>query len=316
MPLLRSQHFTLVLCLVYFAIVAPFTPGFATVGNLRTILAYLLPLLVVSVGLTLVLVIGGIDLSVTSTIALASVFGGRIMSGEEGWLAGQSWAVPLAALAMILTGAMLGAVNGWAVAICRIPPFIATLTTLMFVSGLAIWFTQSRKIGGLPASFLVLGQNLWIAVGLAGTASVVAHLGLTRTVYGRWLRAVGHNPRTAEVSGVPVRRVMFGTYVACGLLAGVSAILFTAVLETGNPEMARDNLLDVVGAVVLGGTSLFGGRGSVAGTWYGVLFLALLDNSLNLLGLTFHTILVVKGGVILAAALLDSARHRWTGGVA
>lgn len=309
----RTSHLLLLLCLVYFGALAPFTPGFATVGNLQTILAYLLPLLVASVGLTLVLVIGGMDLSITSTIALASVVGGKIMSAEEGWLAGSPWAVPVGVLAMLMTGALLGAINGWVVAVCRIPAFIATLTSMMFVSGLAIWVTLSRKIGGLPPGFLMLGQNLLLAAAIAGVALGVAHLVLTRTLYGRWLFAVGQNARAALVSGVPVGWVTFGTYVASGLLAGLSAVLFTAVLETGNPEMARDNLLDVIGAVVLGGTSLFGGKGGVAGTFLGVVFLALVDNSLNLLGLTYYTILMVKGAVILGAAWVDSARNRWTG---
>jgi ribose/xylose/arabinose/galactoside ABC-type transport system permease subunit len=311
---LLSDYLVLGLCLVYFVALAPFTPGFASLGNLQTILAYLLPILVVAVGLTLVLIIGGIDLSVTSMIALASVVGGKIMSTEEGWLAGHALAVPAGVLAMLLTGAVLGAINGFAVTFCRIPAFIATLTTMMFLSGLAIWLTLSRKIGGLPAGFIMLGQQLWLAAAIAGVAAGVAHLGLSRTLFGRWLYAIGHNARAARVSGVPVGWVTFGTYVASGGFAGLSAILFTAVLETGNPEMARDNLLDVVGAVVIGGTSLYGGKGTVAGTVFGVLFLALIDNSLNLLGLTFYTIMMVKGGVILAAALVDTARNRWLGG--
>jgi ribose transport system permease protein len=311
---LLLEYLVLWLCLAYFVALAPFTPGFASLDNLRTILAYLLPILVVSTGLTLVLIIGGIDLSVTSTIALASVVGGKIMSAEEGWLAGHPLAVPVAVLAMLGTGAGLGAVNGLAVTLCRIPAFIATLTTMMFVSGLAIWVTLSRKIGGLPDGFIVLGQELWLAAGIAGVAATAAHLGLSRTLYGQWLYAIGHNARTAQVSGVPVGWVTFGTYVASGLFAGLAAILFTAGLETGNPEMARDNLLDVVGAVVIGGTSLYGGKGTMAGTLFGVLFLALVDNSLNLLGLTFYTIMMVKGAVILAAALVDTARNRWLGG--
>ncbi|MBL9140206.1 MAG: ABC transporter permease [Verrucomicrobiales bacterium] len=310
----RTPHLILPLCLVYFAAMAPLAPGFATLGNLQTLLAYLLPLLVAAVGLTLVLVIGGMDLSVTSTIALASVVGGKVMSAEDGWLAGSPWAVPVGVLGMLATGAVLGAMNGVAVAVCRIPAFIATLTSMMFLSGLAIWITLSRKIGGLPPSFLVLGQNLWMAAAIAGVAAGVAHLALSRTVYGRWLYAVGQNARAAWVSGVPVVWVTFGTYVASGVFAALSAVLFTAVLETGNPEMARDNLLDVIGAVVIGGTSLFGGKGSVAGTFFGVVFLALVDNSLNLLGLTYYTILMVKGGVILGAALVDSARNRFAGG--
>jgi len=310
---LLSDYLVLWLCLAYFTALAPFTPGFASLGNLQTILAYLLPILTVAVGLTLVLIIGGIDLSVTSIIALASVVGGKVMSGEEGWLAGHALAVPLAVLAMLATGAVIGAVNGFAVTFCRIPAFIATLTTMMFVSGLAIWLTLSRKIGGLPDGFLLLGQQLWVTTGIAGLAVIAAHLGLSRTLYGRWLYAIGHNARTAQVSGVPVGWTTFGTYVASGLFAGLAAILFTAGLETGNPEMARDNLLDVVGAVVIGGTSLYGGKGTMAGTVFGVLFLALVDNSLNLLGLTFYTIMMVKGGVILAAAWVDTARSRWKG---
>lgn len=308
--LFLSDYLVLWLCLIYFVALVPFTPGFASSSNLQTILAYLLPLLVVAVGLTLVLIIGGIDLSVTSTIALASVVGGKIMSSEVGWLAGSAFAIPAGVVAMLLVGVIMGTINGFAVTNCRIPAFIATLTTMMFVSGLAIWFTYSQKIGGLPAGFVVLGQKLWIAAAITGAAAWLAHYTLARTLYGRWLYAIGHNPRAALVSGIPVQRVTFTAYVLSGLFAGLSAILFTAGLETGNPEMARDNLLDVAGAVVIGGTSLYGGKGRIVGTVFGVLFLALVDNSLNLLGLNFYTVTMVKGGVILAAALLDALRNK------
>ena len=306
-----SEHLVIWLGLIYFCALAPFTPGFASRSNFQTILAYALPILVVSVGLTLVLIIGGIDLSVTSIIAFASVVGGKIMSADEGWLAGNALAIPVGLLAMLFVGVGIGAVNGIAVTICRIPAFIATLTTMMFVSGLAIWFTLSSKIGGLPSGFVMLGQKLWIAAAITGAATLLAHVTLSRTLYGKWLYAIGHNSRAALVSGVPVGPVTFITYVASGLFAGLASILFTAGLETGNPEMARDNLLDVIGAVVIGGTSLYGGKGRVLGTVFGVLFLALVDNSLNLLGLKFHTIMTVKGGVILLAALTDSLRNRF-----
>ena len=246
----------------------------------------------------------------TSIIALASVLGAKVMSVEEGWLGGHALAVPVGVLVMLGVGVGVGALNGFAVAVCRIPAFIATLTTMMFISGFAIWVTLSRKIGGLPPGFVVLGQNLWVATLVAAVSSWLAHVFLSRTLYGRWWYAVGQNASAALVSGVPVRRVTFWTYVVSGGFAGLSAILFTAGLETGNPEMARDNLLDVVGAVVIGGTSLYGGRGRVLGTVFGVWFLALVDNSLNLLGLTFYTITMVKGGVILLAALLDTVRAR------
>jgi ribose/xylose/arabinose/galactoside ABC-type transport system permease subunit len=309
--LLLSEYLVLWLSLIYFAALAPFTTGFASWSNFQTILAYLLPLLVVAVGLTLVLIIGGIDLSVTSTIALASVVGGKIMSSEEGWLAGNALAIPVGLLAMLAVGVVIGVINGIAVTNCRIPAFIATLTTMMFISGLAIWFTLSRKIGGLPPGFVMLGQKLWLAAAITGGATWLAHVALSRTLFGRRLYAIGHNAQAALVSGVPVKRVTFAAYVLCGLLAGVASILFTAGLETGNPEMARDNLLDVVGAVVIGGTSLYGGKGRVVGTVFGVLFLALVDNSLNLLGLNFYAVTMVKGGVILMAALLDALRNKF-----
>ena len=308
--LLRSEYLVLWLCVIYFVALAPFTVGFASWSNLQTILAYALPMLVVASGLTLVLIIGGIDLSVTSIIALASVIGGKIMSAQNGWLAGHAFAIPVGVIAMLLVGGVVGAANGVAVTVCRIPAFIATLTTMMFISGLAIWLTLSQKIGGLPTGFVMLGQKLWIVVALAGAATGLAHFALAKTLYGKWLYAIGHNARAAFVSGVPASRVTFFTYVVSGLFAGAAAILFTAGLETGNPEMARDNLLDIVGAVVIGGTSLYGGKGRVMGTVFGVLFLALVDNSLNLVGLNFYTITMVKGGVILAAAMTDALRNK------
>ncbi|MBN8246627.1 MAG: ABC transporter permease [Verrucomicrobia bacterium] len=308
--LLTSESLVLWLALAYAATLAPFTPGFVSASNGQALLAYALPILTASLGLTLVLILGGMDLSVTAVISLASVVGGRIMSAEEGWMAGSPLAVPAGVAAMLLVGAGVGAVNGWVVTACRVPAFIATLATLMLFSGLALWMTQSRKIGGLPPGFVLLGQRLWMATAITAGVAALAQAALSRTLYGQWVRAIGYNPRAARISGVPVHRVTFATYVACGLFAAVSSILFTAALETGNPEMARDNLLDVVGAVVIGGTSLYGGRGRILGTVFGVLFLSLVDNSLNLLGLTFYNITMIKGGVILGAALMDALRNR------
>ena len=188
---------------------------------------------------------------------------------------------------------------------------MATLTSMMIVSGLAIWLTLSRKIGGLPSDFVMLGQKLPAMAAIALGSTGLAHLALSRTLYGKWLYAIGHNLRAALVSGLPTDRVIFLTYIVSGAFAGLASVFFTAALETGNPEMARDNLLDVVGAVIIGGTSLYGGKGRVLDTCFGVLFLALVDNSLNLLGLNFYTVTMVKGGVILAAALTDSLRTRF-----
>jgi ribose/xylose/arabinose/galactoside ABC-type transport system permease subunit len=308
--LLRSEYLVLVLCAVYFAAMAPFAPGFASPPNVANILSAMLPLLVVATGQTLVLIAAGIDLSVTSIIAMASVTGAMLMTGDGGPLAGSALAAPAGVLAMLGVGAAIGALNGAVITTFRMPPFIVTLTTMMFFSGAAIWLTGSESLYNLPQGFVVLGRHVWVAAAIAGLVTIAAHLTTTRTLYGRRLYAVGHNPRAAFISGVPVDRVTVLTYLANGVCAAVAAVLITGRLETGSPVHWRNNLLDVIGATVIGGTSLYGGRGKVVWTVFGVLFLTLIDNSLNLLSLSYFTIMMVKGGIILLAAVLDAMRTR------
>ncbi len=309
----QSEYLVLVLCVAYFAVLAPFTPGLASTRNLANILSAMWPLLVVAIGQTLVLISAGIDLSVTSVIALTSVVGAMVMTGEGGWLAGNALATPTAIIVMLALAALIGLLNGVCITRLGMPAFIVTLTGMMFFSGLAIWLTSSKSISGLPDSFVFWGKNPWASAGVALIVALGAHLTLTRTLWGRWLYAIGHNPRAALVSGVPIRRVATLTYVACSLCAGIAAVLITGRLETGSPVQWRNNLLDVIGASVIGGTSLYGGRGKVVWTICGVLFLTLIDNSLNLLNLSQFTIMMVKGGVILLAAVLDALRIRMAG---
>jgi ribose/xylose/arabinose/galactoside ABC-type transport system permease subunit len=306
----QSEYLVLWLSMIYVAALAPFTPGFLSPENFGNVLVALLPLFLVGLGQTFVLITGGIDLSVTSVIGLASVVGAMVMNDRSGWLAGHPLAPAVAVLAMLTIGALVGLLNGLAITRLRMPAFIVTLTGMMFFSGLAIWFTQSKNIGGLPSSFLVLGSNPWMAFVIVSAVGGFAHLMLTRSLLGRWLYAVGHNPRAAHVSGVPVRGVTITAYVSCGVCAALAAVLYTGQAETGSPVLGQRILLDVIGATILGGTSLFGGKGKVLWTLCGVLFLKLVDNSLNLLSFSIFTITMVKGGLILFAAMLDVTRHR------
>ncbi len=307
--LICSEYLVLFFSVVLVAALAPFTPGLLALDNFRNLLGNLAPLLVVAAGLTVVLIAGGIDLSVTSIIALTSVVGGMVMNGESGWLRGQAVSGPAAALLMLALGALIGAGNGLAVTKLKMPAFMVTLTTMMFLSGLAIWLTQSKNISGLPAAFTQLGGQVWIALLVAMALAGLAHGLMTRSLFGRWLHAVGHNARTAFVSGVPVDGVVIAAYVLSGIFAAAASVLYTARLETASPVLGQRLLLDVLGATVIGGTSLFGGKGNVVWTLFGVLFLTLLDNALNLQGLSHFTIMMVKGAVILLAALLDVARR-------
>ena len=307
---LRSGLLTLMLCVIYCAVMAPLVPGFATGENAANIWVAMLPLLVAATGQTIVLITAGIDLSATSIVALSSIAGAALITGDGGPLAGSLWATPAAIAAMIVTGAAVGWLNGCCIAKLKMPPFIVTLTTMMFFSGLAVWFTQSESIYALPADFLFLGQNIWAATAVTAVVALCAQVMLSHSLLGQALRAVGGNRRTAEVSGVHVSRVTVIAYVLSGICAAIASILITAQLETGSPVQWENNLLDIIGATVIGGTSLYGGRGSILWTASGVLLVTLIDNSLNLMGLSHFIIMIAKGGVILVAAWLDTLRHR------
>ncbi len=309
-----SEYFVLFLCLAVFLAFAPFTPGFASRGNVANVLVACLPLLVLATGQTLVLITAGIDLSVTAVIGLGSVVGSLVMGGDAGWLRGSPLATPMAVAAMLGTGALVGCLNGLCIAWLRMPAFMVTLTSMMFCSGLAVWLARqavhAESIYNLPPAFLALGHPGGLGALLVALAVLVAHLLLTRTLVGRWFYAVGHNPRASLVSGVPVAGVIVGAYVLSGLFASMASILLTARLETGSPNHGKTLLLDVIGAAVIGGTSLFGGKGRVLWSVYGVLFLTLLGNGLNLVNVSDFLITIIKGGVILIAALLDVWRSR------
>jgi ribose transport system permease protein len=307
----------LFLTLGYFLAVWPMLPGFGK-ADLGNVFANMLPLLAVAIGQTVVLIGGGIDLSVTAVIGLSSVTGAYLMTAGPESAVGGPVPVGVGVCAMIGVGMVVGLLNGLFITLLKMPPFIVTLTMMMLVSGVAVWLTQSRNIWNLPESFTAISSG---GIGLVPYALIVVaalallmHLTLERSVYGQWLFAVGSNAKAALVSGVPVKRMIILSYVLCGACAAVSGILYTARLRTGSPVHGERILLDVIGAVVIGGTSLFGGRGKVLWTVFGVLFLTLLTITLNLLDLSYAVVMIVKGAVILAAAVLDLLRNRMLAG--
>ncbi len=281
----------------------------------------MMPLLVVAIGQTFVLIVAGIDLSAPSILAMASVVGAAVITMDGGPLAGASplISVPAGIFAFLAVGGAIGAFNGACVTRLRMPPFIVTLTTMMFFSGAAIWFvsvytSSGSSIGNLPRAFVFLGQGqvmgLPFSILIAAAIGIVGQVALGRSLYGRWLFAIGVNPRAAEVSGVPMRRAVFWAYVISGVCAGAAAILYTGRLETGTPVLGQRILLDVIGAAVIGGVSLFGGKGKIVWTLYGALFLTVVDKGLQLMGLALSSVFAIKGAVILGAAIVDAQRQR------
>ena len=234
------------------------------------------------------------------------------MSADIGWLAGSALGPPAAAVTMGLTGVAVGVVNGVAVDVAAHARVHGHADDRHVRRRTAVWCVRAlagtETVYGLPPGFTIVGASTLHRRIWAGGGVLLAHVALERTLIGRWLRAVGFNARAARVSGVPVSGVIVAAYAASGLFAAAAAVLLTGRLETASPTHGRALLLDVLGAAVIGGTSLSGGRGSVGMTMLGVLFLAIVGNGLTLLNLSEFTIAIVKGSLILLAALLDVAR--------
>lgn len=286
--------------------------GFTSVNNCRNLLDVYSPLLIVCLGQMLVMLTGGIDLSATSTMALCSVVGAKLMSEDIGWVEPSAASVYIAVAAMLGVGFCIGAINGTAIAYLKMPPFMVTLTTMIFVGGLATYVTQSKQVGGLPDTFVNATTNTSLIVIVASVFSTCCYLILKNHVYGKWLFAVGQNVRTATVSGVPTKEVIASSYVLSGIASAFASMIYTGQLATGSPSLGENLLLDIIGAVVIGGTSLFGGRGDVRLLCGGVLFFVLLGSILDLMGWSPFAVMVAKGAMILTAATVDSLRARWS----
>lgn len=351
--LLLSDYFILYLTIFFFVVASIFFPTLSTPGSIANQMQNFWPLLAVAIGETFVLILGGIDLSVGSTMAITSVVGaiimaetldpaffdksplwGTLMTPAGGILHGSELAVPIGVAVMLLLGTFVGFLNGYAITRFNLAPFMVTLVTSIFFSAFALWLTQSRNISGLPEAFVTLGKGDIVSVYLgpkltsdiarrdvlslitypfviAAGLAAVAQFALSRTMFGRRMYSIGTSRRTSEISGVPSRSVITRVYMFSGFCAAVASILYSARLAIGQPSLGSGNLLlDVIGAAVIGGTSLFGGKGSIRGTLFGVIFFVLLLNVLNAMRLSPFVIDAVKGFVILIAALLDITRTR------
>ena len=287
-------------------------PIFLTAGNLLTIVDQVSVTAIMAIGMTMVIIGGGIDLSVGSLMALASVLAALIMRrlGGQGDI---SEVVFIAgSLTAIAACAGIGGITGGLVTRFDVPPFIVTLAMLLIMVGLATKLSANQTIG-LPPSVGWLGRERLLGVPnpvfvMAGLY-VIAHLVMTRTVFGRWLYAVGGNEKAAHLCGISVRRVRTITYVVSGALAGLGGVILTSTLTSGNYKLGAGYELIVISAVVVGGTSLSGGQGSMISTLLGSLIIAVIRNAMNLAGLRGEDQPMVLGAVILGAVLLDRLKR-------
>jgi ribose transport system permease protein len=284
-------------------ILAIASPAFFSTENVLNVLRQNAFTAIVSAGMTFVILTAGIDLSVGSVVGLSGVLCADVMVHGHGVAAG--------VLAGVAAGVAVGAVNGWIVTRIRIPSFIVTLAMMMVARGAALKYTDARTISGLPASFSVFGDNTASVVMIA-CVFMLSWIVLTRTPFGRHVYAIGGNAEAAWLSGVRVHRVEFTVYVLCGAAAGVAGVLSASRLHVGYPRAGEFAELDSIAAVVVGGTSLFGGRGTIWGTLAGVFFIGVLNNGLNLFNVSPYDQMIAKGAVLAVAASIDRLRRRTT----
>lgn len=305
-----SDNSILVIWAIFFIAACLFLDGFASAYNLKNYFANCAPLLVVSAGLTIVTLNGGIDFSTTSIISLVSTITAYIMVKTP--LADSIWGTIVAVLVGLCIGLAVGCFNGLAVSRLKMPSFVATLSTKLIFSGIAVWFGSvyydKVSLSGLPKSFTVIGGKggpFWIPLAIAVVIFLLVDWMLFKTLLGRRIYAVGVNPRTAEVSGMPVRKTIFVEFILCGVLASLAGLMYTAKNRAGITTLGDEMFINIVGSVVIGGTSPAGGFGSMRKTLYGVLFLTLLSTILNLIGVPYTLYDVVKGIFVLIAAAIE-----------
>lgn len=283
------------------------SPHFLTTENLLNITRQVAVNAILATGMTFVIISAGIDLSVGSVLALSGCVMAIALNAGVGIFPGILLAVGV--------GSLCGLANGFMTGFLRVPPFIATLGMMSIARGLALVVTGGYPIFELPEGFSYLGTGyLWdvLPVSLLFTILVLvaAHFVLTRMKLGRYVYVIGGNEEAAVLSGVNVRTTKLLIYTICGFLAGLASVMFVSRLNSAQPTAGIAYELDAIAATVIGGTSLFGGVGSIGGTVIGALIMGVLRNGLNLLNVSSFWQQVVIGVVIITAVYVDQLRHR------
>ncbi len=290
-------------------------PTFLTTQNLMNVANQIAVIAIIAIGMTLVIIGGGIDLSVGSLIALAAVVCSVFVRDHLGGKDAGTWGMIAAACAAISVCALAGLVSGTVITAFSLPPFIVTLAMMMVASGLSYRIADGQSIDQVPETFIWLGRGADFAgvpnaVVLMLALYALAHLLMRHTAFGRHLHAVGGNRDAALVSGLRVKRVTLFSCIISGALAGLGGVVMASNLKSGSPTYGQMYELYVIAAVVVGGASLSGGQGKMFGTLVGALILGVIQNGMNLANITSYDQRIVLGVVILVAVLLDRVKRR------
>ena len=270
---------------------------------------------IIAVGVTQVIITGGIDLSSGSVVAMSGMIAATFAQTSD-WskvffpaLTDQPFIVPLAV--GLGVGALAGFINGWLIARTKIPPFIATLGMMVSARGIARWFTDGSPVSGFTDSFAMLGNGLgrWMPVVIFLAVAVTFHIVMRYTRFGKFTYAIGANPQAARVSGINIEAHLIKVYVIAGLLAGLAAMVAIARIKTAQAGMGLMYELDAIAAAVIGGVSLSGGRGRITGTVIGALILGVMLSGFTFLRVDAYYQDIIKGAIIVVAVVVDQHRQ-------
>ena len=305
---LAGRHVSFCIFALLAVLATLFVGTFAARDNIVIILKQSAIPAIACIGMTLVLMTGGIDLSLGYLVGLCSILSGILAKTLL-------LPAPVVLLAVLAAGAAIGLANGLITQYMRVPAFITTLGTGYIIYGMAQITSQGSIINRLPKPFLAIGRTdvlgLPSAVFIALGVAVVFHVLIAKGIFGRQLKAFGFSPAAARLSGVPAARVNVSVYALCGTLAALSGLLFTVRVNAAQPNMGGGVFtFEVVTAAIVGGTSLFGGVGSVVGSIFGVLSIKIIENCINLLGVSYHLYLAVQGAIILVAIIAGNLTNR------
>lgn len=311
--------FALILIIAVFSLMSP---NYFTIGNFLIMSSHVAIYGLLAIGMLLVILSGGIDLSVGSILALAGVSAGAMMQGIELQALGVILYPPVWAVVVLtcVLGALVGAVNGVLVSIFKVPAFVATLGVMYVARGIALLMTNGltyNNLSGRPelgnTGFDWLGFNriagIPISVLVLAAMAIIAGLMLSRSSFGRWLYASGGNERAAELSGVPTRRVKITVYTLSGVLSAIAGLVLSSQLTSAGPTAGTTYELTAIAAVVIGGAALTGGRGTVRGTMLGAFVIGFLSDGLVIIGVSSYWQTVFTGAVIVFAVLMNSLQY-------
>ena len=293
----------LVLLVVLFSVLSP---RFRAVGNFITILRQVSVNGIVAVGLTVILISGGIDLSTGAQCAFSGMLCALLMT-RSGWAT-----VPAFLVAIVVNGAVFGLLNGTAIAQTNMPPLIATLGTMNIAKGVAFLINDGKTVYGLPQAATVVDQaslgQIPVCVLLLVAVLIVGHFILNKTTYGRLIFAVGANKEAARLSGIPVKLITTSAYVVGSLFIGLGGVVLMSRLNSGLPSAGSDIYIEVLAGCIIGGVSAKGGEGRVFKMIGGVLVMGVISNGMNVAGLSEYWQYVAKGAILIVSVGVDAYR--------